>query len=820
MPTLTEIRQQFPQYSDLSDQDLADGLYKKFYQDLPREEFEKKIGIQRKPEPTIADTLMDVGSQAVRGFNKGLVGTITAPYRAVDWLIEKATGGSGLPDADQMALYKPFLHQPEAETTAGRYAGAAGEAVGATAIPAGAILGNANRLAALAPTTLPRAVGQTLGESVAARPGAAVAADVISSTGSGLSQQGAQDAGFGPVGQTIASIAGGAAPLAVGSTVARATNAGRGALARSDPYARVARGLGDQSIDDVAESIATGTTRQNADINRRVLDTLGEEMVRANGNRQAAIPATIARLQAETGASAATARDQVRRVANAQADSELFFGEYPAVAQSNADTRLARNLNEDVESRAGRQQDTGTQWEIDNVANAGTGPSAQNVRNAVMGRMEALRDQMRERLGRMSPGQQTLDDADALINNMTQQARADYAAVHSNPGAVNYSLLHRMLPRVVDRHLARMRGRGDDQAQALFEAIDRLYTDIPSNLPGANRVSGYVPGLEDQTAQMRLAIREARRQRMPRDQIQDMERQADAVGEQLRITRRAANPRELTHLQPSLQMLQDMRGGIRGQIEAARRQGRADIANVLQPLYSDITRLMERSSPQWARANRRWADLNIAQNARELGEAFALRPGPQSREQLRQFQQLAPEAQDLVRIEYVQKLLDRVNGAGDTHDLAKLFANPHMRQTVRSVLGPEAAVDLARLIRDNQVATKSRNMLGGSPSQPRLARQKDIDNDLGMLASVEQASMSGFRKWALDWTINVLKERRNRVVGRIVTTPVRDTPAVAEHLERMRRAQARAAQFAQPLNRLLGTTGYVAGSLPALDGSQ
>ena len=38
MPTIAEIRAQYPQYEDLSDAKLADGLYQKFYSDMPREE--------------------------------------------------------------------------------------------------------------------------------------------------------------------------------------------------------------------------------------------------------------------------------------------------------------------------------------------------------------------------------------------------------------------------------------------------------------------------------------------------------------------------------------------------------------------------------------------------------------------------------------------------------------------------------------------------------------------------------------------------------------------------------------------------------------
>lgn len=44
MPTIAEVRSQYPQYSDMSDADLAGALHQKFYADMPREEFDKKVG--------------------------------------------------------------------------------------------------------------------------------------------------------------------------------------------------------------------------------------------------------------------------------------------------------------------------------------------------------------------------------------------------------------------------------------------------------------------------------------------------------------------------------------------------------------------------------------------------------------------------------------------------------------------------------------------------------------------------------------------------------------------------------------------------------
>lgn len=51
MATIAEIRAKYPQYSDMSDAALADALYKKFYSDMPRADFDAKVGLQAAPAP-------------------------------------------------------------------------------------------------------------------------------------------------------------------------------------------------------------------------------------------------------------------------------------------------------------------------------------------------------------------------------------------------------------------------------------------------------------------------------------------------------------------------------------------------------------------------------------------------------------------------------------------------------------------------------------------------------------------------------------------------------------------------------------------------
>ena len=62
---IQEIRAKYPQYNDLSDKELVDGFHKKFYSDIPAEEFYSKVGLEQKPQ---IDT-----SEAAGGLEQGMI---------------------------------------------------------------------------------------------------------------------------------------------------------------------------------------------------------------------------------------------------------------------------------------------------------------------------------------------------------------------------------------------------------------------------------------------------------------------------------------------------------------------------------------------------------------------------------------------------------------------------------------------------------------------------------------------------------------------------------------------------------------------------
>ncbi len=99
MASLADYRAKYPQYEDMSDQQLADGLHAKFYADMPKEEFYGKVGYSAAPAapeapkkaPSLLEDINTGFEQAADWATMGLFGNYRA---AVDTLGAK-TGAPG-----------------------------------------------------------------------------------------------------------------------------------------------------------------------------------------------------------------------------------------------------------------------------------------------------------------------------------------------------------------------------------------------------------------------------------------------------------------------------------------------------------------------------------------------------------------------------------------------------------------------------------------------------------------------------------------------------------------------------------------------------
>jgi len=101
MPTIQEVRAKYPQYNDMTDEQLASSLHRKFYADMPFEEFASKIGLQpgkaaagqQPPEMSWGDTGIDMLKSGATGVVQGAIGLATMPQDLGRWLGKNAVYG-------------------------------------------------------------------------------------------------------------------------------------------------------------------------------------------------------------------------------------------------------------------------------------------------------------------------------------------------------------------------------------------------------------------------------------------------------------------------------------------------------------------------------------------------------------------------------------------------------------------------------------------------------------------------------------------------------------------------------------------------------
>jgi hypothetical protein len=92
---ISEIREKYPQYNDLSDEQLAQGLHQKFYSDLPFADFSSKIGLATKPVAPPAPVVDPNSNPFVRGFESYLPQS-KETFGGAEALLGKAIGSEGL----------------------------------------------------------------------------------------------------------------------------------------------------------------------------------------------------------------------------------------------------------------------------------------------------------------------------------------------------------------------------------------------------------------------------------------------------------------------------------------------------------------------------------------------------------------------------------------------------------------------------------------------------------------------------------------------------------------------------------------------------
>lgn len=187
MPTLEEVRQQYPQYEDLNDEDLAGKLHGKFYSDLSAEDFRQKIGLPAEP----------VGiPQPVRGPST----SARLPGESLEDAARSLLQGATFRGGDELLGALGALGSEDYESSLAKQRARMEEIPPSVAIP-GEILGSLGTLAVTGPVAAGTRAGQVAARLTANAPGWIKAAGLGGAYGGAFGFGG----GEGGVGQRLES---------------------------------------------------------------------------------------------------------------------------------------------------------------------------------------------------------------------------------------------------------------------------------------------------------------------------------------------------------------------------------------------------------------------------------------------------------------------------------------------------------------------------------------------------------------------------------------------------------------------------------------
>lgn len=373
MPTIAEIRSKYPgAYDDMSDADLAGAMHTKFYSDMPRAEFDQKIGFGA-PAPPVDDsprgrgraTAMEKGGPfeaAISGLAEGGVGNLPNYPVALAAGVRGALSGQG--------FSKPYNDQ--LEELAGQSEGLREKYPGTTL---GGILTGAVATA-VGPSkfiTAPKLLGR-MGQSAAT--GAALGAFQGGASGEGAE---GRLVGAGQ-GAALGGVLGGAGEAVIsgaGKVVNRALGGARSPAPGVVPAERIA--AGDEFGVSLSRGQATGDVTQQAyeEAARNAAKGAAAQRIVGGFDRQQAAELAAARegvmpgaVPAEAGAAVADAlKGRAQQLRSGAEDA------YGAAAQKDA------SIASDEVAKLGQRVATRLEEEGIKLDTYGNYPGAQSAMN-------------------------------------------------------------------------------------------------------------------------------------------------------------------------------------------------------------------------------------------------------------------------------------------------------------------------------------------------------------------------------------------------------------------------------------------------------
>ena len=711
--------------------------------------------------------------------------------------------------AEGLGYRKPFPNAapetggPQPETTLGRYARSIGQQAGASILPMAGMME-----AGTIPAT--RAI---------------IAQNAASAVGSGVGGEAAKEAGYGPVGQTIASIGGGFASPALYNIGARAAGIPKNAAAYARQTIEEARNPQLAADRDVSEALRkAGTTPeelreavlpqwpQGSDLPSRgftrehLADILGR---RLDGEPADTIAADYAHLTNRQGQSLTpqTVENYTERYRqNNPTPMNLMdlTEEASGAGAAMPLTRLARSkqiVSQDylpaqrLYERQAQQPARATSIVDQVLPNPSTAEEVNDAARVAQQRAVDLID-------REYPAQNYEHGRDTLQQMHAQEANRAYRAFYQNPPLASNQLGDLLEDPLFQKAVTNARAQSRAAAINQNQQLERAGASDRVLVPSLENDALYTPELLDKIQrQLRItgqnftnpndAAHAGDLRQIFLDRIEGhypefrgiRQNYATGMGDQEALTAGATlepvlnentynTLAEFERMTPIQQELFRVRFARKMQ-DAVQNHGYGaePLAQFDSPAAETVIR---RVFPQDA-ADRMITGLareRLTANAMAMGEDVAAKAGSaNTRDALRVFQTMDPQQQDLFRRGFSTKLRSMINAKNEGQDVASQFSNENTMNFIRAIL-PETGERLIRNLNRESISTHTKNAIYGNSTTAQ--QTYDVGNAMEAARTASHVATGRIGRILDDWgnylARQVGEERARYVVRQLTET--------------------------------------------------
>lgn len=715
-------------------------------------------------------TKPDVATDIVKGLgygaNEGMDATLNligAPVRAPVNFVSRQLGyGDVIPE---LQLFRRANVAPP-ETTAGRTAQAIGEVAGSSVAPFSGLAAAGRGVSAAAPRIVRQIAESPVARQIAASPRRALAIDAAASTGSGLGISVARENDLGPVGEIGLGLAGGfAAPNALniasrtyGGVRSGVQYANRMLERARNPETAAYRDIADESVRaglNFDDAIAATTPPRSANLERRgftqddMLEIISRQLQGENADDVVADFAHLvdARGRPLTGA---TARAYLRayqeqnptpmNVVDLTKEQLGTGGAIPLSNQARADMAIA-----DDPVAAGRL--------IQRQREQGARTADIVEQSSINGR------NLEEELTR-------------LATTARDEERAAYGVVRQQAQPIDINAPLRAARASAQR-------RQGEISNKINEAVDLFYEpelrQTPQSPMGALRITEAEEAVQAAIARGAPAERVARLERrlaaMREQDIESRPMRTVDVGETIRDVGRFIDAREELG-QMIARSMQDGRP--------------TPLTAELTALRTRLNAAARRNNPALTGADARFSENRTTERILQRGRDLGKKLTPQTRQALREFREMTPTQQEVMRVSFEDQLAAEALGVRRGHAAADQFNSAAFDQIVERLYPRTAGREiyergqrLLRNLRREAISTETnRDALSGSRTAP-------LQDDMAALLEGPRAAADlATGRWS-----KLLENLSNRLTRQIGQTAARERSRILTETDPAQRLQ-------------------------------